>query len=420
MKIDSHWLRAPISNFPFKEANTAARSMLALAMCTRFSATSRLKRERMPSSLDFMMAALAASSVVGGSGTGVDVRGTRNPDPLEGRGVPDRVGAWDGVGEISRLSPFTSALAAVGLLPNFGKTFTGIMTTFLNEERKSLLSAWRLTFSIYIDSNEASCWESCLSQVLTSISDFRLKKANSSDRYLSMFGAKTLHIMRCKAWNRWSPESRVDSRDLANRRLCWYVSDIARRYDSILFLYVSCNSVWRYGAITMLQTFWSKGMTTSIEAGNTRSMISTWILQAVDKWLKKQLHSSGKKWSGLLMLIQSIGSPNLALSVNSTFSAINLSTALCPPLRVTSTFAYFFILPSMSRTLRPYSNSWATASSNALTIWASLLSLRCHPCARSLLENWTICASIWACWTGSRYVRNILALEGCLDRNASL
>lgn len=51
----------------------AARSIEAFARWVRFSATSILKRDLIPSSLLFMMAAFAASSVVGGSTCGVDV-----------------------------------------------------------------------------------------------------------------------------------------------------------------------------------------------------------------------------------------------------------------------------------------------------------------------------------------------------------
>jgi hypothetical protein len=41
-----------------------------------------------------------------------------------------------------------------------GRTLTGIMTTFLKEERKSRLSAWRLTLAMKKASVEASCSES--------------------------------------------------------------------------------------------------------------------------------------------------------------------------------------------------------------------------------------------------------------------
>lgn len=100
--------------------NRAALSRLALAAWTRFKATSILNSERMPSSLEFMIAALAASSVVGASGNGVVERLGLRIKPLIGRGVEDPLGVSDRARcDGSSGLPFTSALAVAGLLdPN--------------------------------------------------------------------------------------------------------------------------------------------------------------------------------------------------------------------------------------------------------------------------------------------------------------
>src|SRR5882762_4232316 len=64
-----------------------------------------------------------------------------------------------------------------GLLAKLGRIFTGIISTFLNEERKSFLSACLLTFDIKKDSVEAACSEICLSQSPTRASQAFLKKS---------------------------------------------------------------------------------------------------------------------------------------------------------------------------------------------------------------------------------------------------
>ncbi len=89
---------------------------------------------------------------------------------------------------MSRDSPLTRAFAVAGLLPKgedigkVGSTFTGIITTFLKDVRKSRLSACRLTFDMNIDCIVASCSESFLSQSATCPSEFRLKNDISSTR----------------------------------------------------------------------------------------------------------------------------------------------------------------------------------------------------------------------------------------------
>lgn len=135
-----------------------------------------------------MMAALAASSVVGGSGRGEDDLGMLREAAFKGLGLDDRVWFWDALSGMSRVSPLTRASAVAGLLPNgedigkVGRTLTGIITTFLKDARKSRLSACRLTFDIYIDCIVASCSESFLSQSATCPSEFRLKNDISSIR----------------------------------------------------------------------------------------------------------------------------------------------------------------------------------------------------------------------------------------------
>ncbi len=62
-----------------------------LAAWTRFNAISMLNNERIPSSLELMMAALAANSVVGGSGIGVMDLLALNDAPLTILGVAGRV-----------------------------------------------------------------------------------------------------------------------------------------------------------------------------------------------------------------------------------------------------------------------------------------------------------------------------------------
>ena len=143
----------------------------------------------MPSSLEFMIAALAANSVVGGSDNGVAGLLMLKVVPLMTPGLDGLVEASDSeISAVASASPFTRAFAMAGFPPNgddignVGSTFTGIMTTFLKEVKKSLLSAWRLTLDIYIDCIDASCSESCFSQLLTSELDLFLKYSNSSFR----------------------------------------------------------------------------------------------------------------------------------------------------------------------------------------------------------------------------------------------
>ena len=65
---------------------------------------------------------------------------------------------------------------------NAGSTFTGIITTFLNDDRKSRFAACRLTFDMKNASLEAS-WSICsFSQWLTSASDFERNTDISSSR----------------------------------------------------------------------------------------------------------------------------------------------------------------------------------------------------------------------------------------------
>ena len=84
-----------------------------------------LKRDLMPSSLLFMIAALAASSVVGGSTCGVE--GPPSPGVI-GRDVD---------------SVMAAACAGAGLEAREGNAVTGIITTFLKDERKSRFAACR-------------------------------------------------------------------------------------------------------------------------------------------------------------------------------------------------------------------------------------------------------------------------------------
>jgi len=134
--------------------NNAALSRLDLAECTRFRATSRLNNDRIPSSLEFMIAAFAANSVVGG-GPGVACPGIT--------GVPGR----DALGVSCTLSEFEFAygLVSAGFVSGVEVGFaekgdgiaeTGMRITFLNVDKKSLLSASRLTLLMKNDSVAAS------------------------------------------------------------------------------------------------------------------------------------------------------------------------------------------------------------------------------------------------------------------------
>ena len=95
-----------------------------------------------------MMAVLAANSVVG-AGLGVGVSG------VSGREVSSGM-ATSAVGV---------ALFAEG---NVGKAFTGIITTFLNEDKKSRFAACLFMPDMKKDSVFASCSESSFSQAPTS------------------------------------------------------------------------------------------------------------------------------------------------------------------------------------------------------------------------------------------------------------
>src|SRR5580700_11426588 len=134
-----------------------------------------LNNDFIPASLDAIIAAFAASSSVGASGfAGLELRFPLGPKPgVCGRdeaGVSDEFGA-------SEFVSFTATCEAFGLLVangddigKLGSTFTGIMTTFLNELRKSFLSSCRLTLAMKKDSVEASSSESFFSQLLTCLS----------------------------------------------------------------------------------------------------------------------------------------------------------------------------------------------------------------------------------------------------------
>lgn len=148
-----------------------------LAAWTRLSATSIEKSERMFSRLVVMMAAFAASSLVGASPDMVMV-GVAAPVP-NGFGVDDRD---------EGTSPLTRALGTALLCvcpEKLGKILTGIITTFLNEDKKSFLSAWRLTFDIRKLSVEAACADNAVSHFSTSASALVRKNDNSSARYVS-------------------------------------------------------------------------------------------------------------------------------------------------------------------------------------------------------------------------------------------
>lgn len=135
-------------------ANNAALSRLDLAECTRLSATSRLNNDRIPSSLEFMIAAFAANSVVGG-GPGAACPGIT--------GVPGR----DALGVSWTLSEFefASGLVSGGFVSAVEVDFaekgdgiaeTGMRMTFLNVDKKSRLSASRLMLLMKNDSVAAS------------------------------------------------------------------------------------------------------------------------------------------------------------------------------------------------------------------------------------------------------------------------
>lgn len=90
--MSSHCLRASCPKWPSVLTKTAARSRLAFAVWTRLSATSMLNKERIPSRRLFMIAALAASSVVGGSRTGDDDLGIVDALAVKGFGLGVLVG----------------------------------------------------------------------------------------------------------------------------------------------------------------------------------------------------------------------------------------------------------------------------------------------------------------------------------------
>ena len=132
-----------------------------------------VNNDLMPSSLEFMIAAFAASSVVGASTCG----------------VPGRCGVFEPVkvGERDLAIPGSAApkfLFVTGFAGANGAetTFTGIMTTFLKLDMKSRFAACRLRFDMKKDSADASCSESSFSQRLTSACDFALKTLYSSAR----------------------------------------------------------------------------------------------------------------------------------------------------------------------------------------------------------------------------------------------
>ena len=130
--------------YPPALANNAALSRLDLAECTRFSATSGLNNDRIPSSLEFMIAAFASNSVVGG-GPGAACPGVT--------GVPGR----DALGVSWTLSEFelASELVSAGFVSLFvevdfaekgdGIAETGKRITFLNMEKKISLFFTRLS-----------------------------------------------------------------------------------------------------------------------------------------------------------------------------------------------------------------------------------------------------------------------------------
>lgn len=138
LKWEGRYASSPVC--PPLLANKAALSKLSFALCTRLNATSRLNKLRIPSNREFIIAAFAANSVVGG-GPG-DFRPS-NP------GVPGiDSGPWT-----DSLSEFEYGLGSTGfgsIITEFrfangnGMTETGIKMTFLKVERKSRLSASRL------------------------------------------------------------------------------------------------------------------------------------------------------------------------------------------------------------------------------------------------------------------------------------
>ena len=142
-----------------------------MAEWTRLSAISILKSDRMPSILDFINKALAASSVVGAS----------SRDKGLGEEIVENRLVFVGV-----LLPLFSASdldSSLDLaLEKLGRMLTGIIITFLNDVRKSRLSACRLTFDIKNDSVEAACSESWRSQSFTVASEVFRKKSSSSAR----------------------------------------------------------------------------------------------------------------------------------------------------------------------------------------------------------------------------------------------
>lgn len=135
-------------------ANSAALSRLSFALCTKLKATSKLNKLLIPSNLEFIIAAFAANSVVGG-GPG-DIRPS-SPGVL-GRDSEFEVSGTDSLLEFvyglgsAGFASITELLIANG----DGMTDTGIRMTFLKVERKSRLSASRLILLMKNDSVAAS------------------------------------------------------------------------------------------------------------------------------------------------------------------------------------------------------------------------------------------------------------------------
>src|SRR5271170_2625155 len=150
------------------------------------------KREWMFSSFAVIIAAFAASSEVGASfGKGVELRAAASGLP-PGTGVVEREGMFE---EGISVSSSTRALAVDLWLDKpekLGRMFTGIMTTFLNDDIKSFLSACRLMLDIRKVSVDAVCSDNALSHCSTSESAFCLSDASSSARYRSRCGSKIL------------------------------------------------------------------------------------------------------------------------------------------------------------------------------------------------------------------------------------
>ena len=97
-----------------------------------------LNKDLMPSNREFMIAALAASSVVGASGRGLDDRsigiGVDDLDP----GSSESTFPAAGVEDLADVKG--AGIEEIAL--------TGSMTTFLNDERKSCFAACLLTFDM--------------------------------------------------------------------------------------------------------------------------------------------------------------------------------------------------------------------------------------------------------------------------------